>query len=133
MNRIVVTENGPLECTGELDLIGPGDTAPAHETHTWLCRCGHSSQKPYCDGSHQTEGFRDETLVDAAAGDPVVQETLRVTLKRDGPLKLEGSCEVVRADGAIIFRGRETALCRCGRSARKPFCDGSHKAAGFKT
>jgi uncharacterized Fe-S cluster protein YjdI len=55
-----------------------------------------------------------------------------VTLKPDGPLLLSGDIEVRGPDGTVLFAGAKTALCRCGHSGKKPFCDGSHKAAGFK-
>ncbi len=55
-----------------------------------------------------------------------------VTLRPDGPLLLSGDLEVRGPDGTVLFAGTRTALCRCGHSAKKPFCDGSHKAAGFK-
>ena len=51
----------------------------------------------------------------------------------DGPLLVRGSFVILDGDGEAIDAGRDTiALCRCGRSARKPFCDGSHKATGFR-
>jgi 3-phenylpropionate/trans-cinnamate dioxygenase ferredoxin subunit len=31
----------------------------------------------------------------------------------------------------LVFAGEQTALCRCGRSAKKPFCDGTHRQIGF--
>ncbi|MEO6713029.1 MAG: CDGSH iron-sulfur domain-containing protein [Mycobacteriales bacterium] len=56
-----------------------------------------------------------------------------ITLYRDGPLIVRGNCRIVDADGSQIDPGRATvALCRCGRSALKPFCDGSHVATGFR-
>jgi CDGSH-type Zn-finger protein len=52
----------------------------------------------------------------------------------DGPLLVRGPALLARADGGAIPRRRTTvALCRCGASAIKPFCDGSHKAVGFTT
>lgn len=51
---------------------------------------------------------------------------------QDGPLIVRGPFRLVDPDGSPIDPGRRTvALCRCGRSATKPFCDGSHKAVGF--
>ena len=51
----------------------------------------------------------------------------------DGPLIVRGDVELVDSDGKpIVMRRRTVALCRCGLSAIKPFCDGTHKAAGFK-
>jgi CDGSH-type Zn-finger protein len=55
-----------------------------------------------------------------------------ITPYRDGPLIVRGDFRLLDQDGAEIDPGRRTiALCRCGRSAIKPFCDGSHKRSGF--
>ncbi|MGY1741067.1 MULTISPECIES: CDGSH iron-sulfur domain-containing protein [unclassified Blastococcus] len=55
-----------------------------------------------------------------------------ITPYRDGPLIVRGDFRLVDADGEEIDPGRETvALCRCGKSGIKPFCDGTHKRAGF--
>ncbi len=52
----------------------------------------------------------------------------------DGPLLVRGDFELVSSDGEPVERTRRTvALCRCGASAIKPFCDGSHKLIGFRT
>jgi CDGSH-type Zn-finger protein len=51
---------------------------------------------------------------------------------RDGPLIVRGDFRLVDQDGGDIDPGRRTiALCRCGKSGIKPFCDGSHKRSGF--
>jgi CDGSH-type Zn-finger protein len=55
-----------------------------------------------------------------------------ITPYRDGPLIVRGSFRLLDQDGREIDPGRATvALCRCGKSGIKPFCDGSHKRAGF--
>jgi CDGSH-type Zn-finger protein len=55
-----------------------------------------------------------------------------ITPYRDGPLIVRGDFRLVDQDGAEIDPGRRTiALCRCGRSGIKPFCDGTHKRSGF--
>lgn len=58
-----------------------------------------------------------------------------ITVCPDGPLKIEGPVRIVGPDGAEIPVNRSDkpriALCRCGASAAKPFCDGSHKRCGF--
>jgi CDGSH-type Zn-finger protein len=51
----------------------------------------------------------------------------------DGPLKVTGPLEIVSGTGRTITRVTETYLCRCGASANKPFCDGSHRKAGFRS
>jgi CDGSH-type Zn-finger protein len=57
----------------------------------------------------------------------------RITPYRDGPLLVRGPITLVDQDGQEIeMRQKTIALCRCGRSARKPFCDGMHKAVGWK-
>lgn len=55
-----------------------------------------------------------------------------ITPYRDGPLIVRGDFRLVDQDGAEIDPGRSTiALCRCGKSGIKPFCDGTHKRSGF--
>jgi CDGSH-type Zn-finger protein len=50
----------------------------------------------------------------------------------DGPLIVRGNFRLVDTDGQEIDPGRRTvALCRCGKSGIKPFCDGTHKRTGF--
>jgi CDGSH-type Zn-finger protein len=133
MNSILITQNGPLECIGELDLIKADGSILAHEQQTWLCRCGRSQDKPYCDGSHKTTGFQDDSapasLTAPTALDPATP--VRVMLRPNGPLKLEGSVRISHPVAGVIFAGIETALCRCGQSKKKPFCDGTHRQVGF--
>lgn len=50
----------------------------------------------------------------------------------NGPYYLKGEFRIVTEEGReISFEGDEVWLCRCGHSAHKPFCDGSHKKIGF--
>jgi CDGSH-type Zn-finger protein len=57
-----------------------------------------------------------------------------VTPYEDGPLLLRGEFELRTPEGELIDPGRDTvALCRCGLSAVKPFCDGTHKVSKFRT
>lgn len=59
----------------------------------------------------------------------------RITITKDGPLKLEvdGSLEIVDDEGHPVSHreGRALFLCRCGGSENKPFCDGTHSKIGF--
>lgn len=50
----------------------------------------------------------------------------------DGPLFVRGHVKVVDADGQLIREDTRLALCRCGASQNKPFCDGSHRRIGFR-
>ena len=60
------------------------------------------------------------------------EERATITPYRNGPYLLRGDFTILDQDGNEIETTRETvALCRCGRSQRKPFCDGTHKVIGF--
>ena len=54
-----------------------------------------------------------------------------VFLAKNGPIMVTGGAQVERSDGAPVESRNRMALCRCGHSANKPFCDGSHIDAGF--
>jgi CDGSH-type Zn-finger protein len=74
-----------------------------------------------------------DPVVEEALGQPV-EHAARATITpyRDGPLIVRGDFRLVDQDGTPIDPGRRTiALCRCGKSGIKPFCDGAHKRAGF--
>ena len=70
------------------------------------------------------------SIDDESAAAPEIGAT--ITPYRDGPLIVRGDFRLVDQDGVAIDPGRDTiALCRCGKSGIKPFCDGSHKRSGF--
>jgi len=50
--------NGPLYMRGKIRITGPGGQLIREDTRLALCRCGHSENKPFCDGSHRRAGFR---------------------------------------------------------------------------
>ncbi len=58
----------------------------------------------------------------------------RITVRDNGPLRIEGDFEIVDQNGNAFGLGGRIAisLCRCGHSQNKPFCDGSHKREGFQ-
>ena len=49
--------NGSLMVTGNLEIVSGTGRTTDKATKVWLCRCGQSKNKPYCDGSHKTTGF----------------------------------------------------------------------------
>ncbi len=55
-----------------------------------------------------------------------------VEVTANGPLIVKGSIEVKHADGRIELKEERCALCRCGSSGNKPWCDGSHRKSGFQ-
>ncbi len=70
--------------------------------------------------------------VDVPDGEVGADPRATITPYRDGPLIVRGDFRLVDQDGQEIDPGRRTvALCRCGRSSIKPFCDGTHKRSGF--
>jgi CDGSH-type Zn-finger protein/uncharacterized Fe-S cluster protein YjdI len=128
VNVVHVRENGPLALHAPLEVAG--QDAGYRAT---LCRCGASQHKPFCDGSHAAAGF-------TATGEPPTKESqplarrdgpLEVAPQPNGPLKLSGAHEIVSGTGRTVERATESYLCRCGASKNKPFCDGSHRKAGF--
>jgi CDGSH-type Zn-finger protein/uncharacterized Fe-S cluster protein YjdI len=128
VNTVRVWENGPLAFQAELNV--GGDTSSFRAT---LCRCGKSFNKPYCDGMHRKARFEATGEPDEQKSEPLAVRNgpLKVTPTLNGPLHVEGALEICSASGHTIAREMETWLCRCGHSRNKPFCDGSHEAAGF--
>jgi len=60
-------------------------------------------------------------------------DTVTITPYRDGPYLVRGRFRLVAQDGTEIELSRRTiALCRCGRSSIRPFCDGTHRTSGFR-
>jgi CDGSH-type Zn-finger protein len=193
--------NGPYVVTGITDFRNAKGEAIQTEPTMYLCRCGGSSQKPFCDGTHEKIGFSGERLSDpsqsktddyvgkeltihdnrfmcAHAGfctknspnvfsvatepwinpdrDPAAKtiETIKmcpsgalsytvnnilyrdqvrapcIHVTKNGPLFVVGGPEL--KDEARPLSPEHYALCRCGASKNKPFCDGSHFRARFK-
>lgn len=219
--RIKVNKDGPYEIKGRVPLseqsIGVNE---AGESVTWLdtgeheakdtvylCRCGKSGNKPFCDNSHKREGFdgtetadrepfakqaklldgprfklmdqedlcararfcdTHQTVwnevedtddpevaaifldqikncvsgrlvaIDAITGEPVLPaRPQRISTTQDpakgcsGPLYVEGGIRVVSGQDEDYEKRSRMALCRCGQSGNKPFCDGTHIDIGF--
>ena len=66
-----------------------------------------------------------------SAETPVESTLHHVTVLTNGPLRIKHPCQVQLANGEIVEKLNGVSLCRCGGSANKPFCDGSHKTNGF--
>ena len=214
--QITVTENGPYLVSGNLPVAeqhivtnGEGDSLDwregkkfPHDAQFALCRCGHSRNKPFCDGTHAkvnfdgtetasrepyaklAEEFPGPTMVlkdadslcafarfcdvhgriwnlinqtDTAEGrqwvereaaycpsgrlvaidrktghelEPKLSPSIGLVedteKKVSGPLWVRGGIQVIAADGHKYEVRNRVTLCRCGRSANKPFCDGAH-------
>ena len=192
--------NGPLMVSGEVTLTNSRGEIIATEAKFWLCRCGGSANKPFCDGTHKRKGFsseretkdagqtkdhvgkaitihdnrsvcahvghctdhapdvfstKSEPWIDADGGvtdrtiaairmcpsgalsysvDGVRQQIVgrapAIQITKDGPYAVVGGPALL--GDAAPFNAEHYALCRCGASKNKPFCDGSHYKAGFE-
>lgn len=219
--KVVVLKDGPYEIQGEVPLsrqtiatneaggsVGwnEGERIPAPDG-AHLCRCGHSSNKPFCDGTHkkihfdgtetasrepyleqaeeidgpaviltdaeplcafarfcdekgriwnvaQRSGASARAVVEDEAGhcpggrlvawDRKTKRALEPKLPPSlgliedpgqgvsGPIWVRGGIPVVAADGTAYEVRNRVALCRCGASSNKPFCDGSHASIKFR-
>jgi CDGSH-type Zn-finger protein/uncharacterized Fe-S cluster protein YjdI len=128
VNLVQIRENGPLAVRAEIVLDG----APAGVRAT-LCRCGQSRNKPFCDGSHNEAMFK--ASGEPATGDVTALGTrngpVEIRPQKNGPLALSGNMELITGTGRTFRKATAAMLCRCGHSANKPFCDGSHAGVGF--
>ncbi len=57
---------------------------------------------------------------------------LSVQISPNGPILIKTACSIIHSDGSEETKNGTTALCRCGASENKPFCDGTHKKIDFK-
>jgi CDGSH-type Zn-finger protein/ferredoxin len=220
--KITCRPNGPLLVSGDVPLVRKTPLSSEQgEPMTWtasdpltdagtyaLCRCGSSSKKPFCDGTHAQVGFdgseaaagveqadgsydlraktlggtgitvRDDRSICVHAGfcgtkvtnvwqqvagtddstvrlavinavekcpsgaltyrfggrdgDTEPDNPVRVGVIDDGPLWVTGGVRVTTSDGRELESRARVTLCRCGSSANKPLCDGSHQKVGFK-
>ena len=62
--KITVNNNGPIKVEGDFEICDPTGQpfGLAGRTAISLCRCGHSGNKPFCDGSHKAVGFNDTVI-----------------------------------------------------------------------
>jgi len=130
VNLAQVRENGPLALRGDLSIDGASIGFRAT-----LCRCGMSQNKPYCDSAHKTAGFVATGEQETGDVRPLQRRDgpVAIRLLPNGPLAVTGNLEVVSGTGRTIRKATTLSLCRCGASANKPYCDGSHVRVGFRS
>ena len=133
-NTVMVAYNGPLFANGDLEIVDGPQDRPGVRFRAALCRCGKSENKPFCDNSHIKAGFQDYGSVgEKDPGQNATGGKLTIKSLTDGPLLVKGNLTIHAGSGRTAWRGTDAALCRCGASKNKPFCDGSHKEIGFKS
>ena len=145
-NTVTASADGPLYIHGDVDVRTPDGDPLLADTRLGLCRCGRSGNKPLCDNSHsrvfEADGDDAGAEPDAEDSPSAEQERssdpdreshgpLTVTPQRTGPFVLDGPFDLRAAGTETTQDG--AALCRCGRSGDKPFCDGTHAEVGFTT
>lgn len=134
-NSIMVRPDGPLICQGDTDITvqnAEGEIILKDKEFA-LCRCGLSKNKPFCDGTHKkgnvqaTQAFKDgrEEDITGISGD------LIITVKDKAMYSIKGPVTIFSRDGLSKTTRTKGALCRCGHSENKPFCDGKHKHCDF--
>ena len=133
-NVIIVTDSGEYQLRGDVQVVTMGGELVSEGYRMTLCRCGESDNKPFCDNTHRKVGFSAagevaKNVMDSADFQPTGK--LKVVTAPNGPLLLQGNFEIRDVSGEQVFQGEKAALCRCGGSANKPFCDGSHVTIGF--
>jgi CDGSH-type Zn-finger protein/uncharacterized Fe-S cluster protein YjdI len=130
VNLAAIRENGPYAVRGAIRLDGA-----AIGYRATLCRCGASKNKPFCDSSHHDVGFVATGEPASGATDmlPVRDGPLAIDPQVDGPLQVRGNLEITSGTGRVVARVTTAKLCRCGGSASKPFCDGTHARIGFRS
>ncbi len=74
-----------------------------------------------------------EVLTNEPAGDEMVPAPVaEITIIDNGPALIQGKFRLKKTSGELISTAEQVALCRCGSSKNKPFCDGSHHGSGFR-
>lgn len=134
-NVITVVPDGPLYLRGDIEIVTVDGTALLEDTRVALCRCGASENKPLCDNSHVDIDFEATGTEKTPESDTHTEDAdgvLTVSPMPNGPVQIQGRFKIWESDEKQV-RDSSTALCRCGKSADKPFCDGTHSKIGFST
>jgi CDGSH-type Zn-finger protein len=138
MATIEPLTDGPLMVKDVAQCRNSRGEAIAVENPFYLCRCGGSGNKPFCDSTHKKIGFKSAREAPPPSGVPspapggksAAAAAPCVQIKKNGPYLVTGvadlKCDVAPSDPA------QYTLCRCGASKTKPYCDGSHRTIGFK-
>lgn len=134
-NRIKLQENGPLYFFGDLEVQDAEGNTVLKDTRFAMCRCGASDNKPACDNSHKKLDW--SAHIDAETSnlnktDEVKTDKLLIKPMKNGPVLLEGTYTLESPKIGEVTSSKNIALCRCGGSSNKPFCDGTHKKIGFE-
>ncbi len=119
--KIKLLEDGPIRLSVDSDedsirdvLFDEKGRSIKIKKNSILCRCGKSKQQPFCDGVHRMSGFK------ASQGVDTVFEGVKVSVIK------KSSLDVEKIDKS------KYRLCRCGVSAKQPYCDDTHESITSK-
>ena len=138
VNSISITPDGPVYIRGNLVIKDAEDNILLKDTRFALCRCGRSSNKPACDNTHEDISFEASSSFDAgklSAGSPTEERDnpeLELKMMKNGPMLVTGPFQMYSETCQPKSCTKNIALCRCGASSNKPFCDGTHKDIDFQ-
>ena len=127
-------KNGPVNLRGKINIQHGFHESGKKFNRLSLCRCGLSKNKPFCDARH-IKKFSDSGKLDHRPASKTMQdagEAINIICIEDGPLMCQGNVKFIAHDNEELTV-IDPAICRCGASKRKPFCDGSHNKIEFKT
>lgn len=131
-NTIMVRPGGPLIASGDIEVLNADGQSLYQGNDIALCRCGASKNKPFCDGGHKQAGFsHDAQFNDQKVEAPQGQGKLIIQCRTNAMLLAKGPMQIISRDGKSKTTRNKAALCRCGASENKPFCDAKHKQCGF--
>ena len=131
-NTLFVRENGPLIVNGNIVVEDVDGNILLDDDEAYLCRCGQSKNKPFCDGEHKRCAFLDSAQFADEKREALVliePDKLVITVRENAMLIAKGPMTIQNEDGSSITTRNKAALCRCGLSKNKPFCDASHKTS----
>ena len=132
-NEALITSAGPINLTGNITVVQE-DGSVTYANHISLCRCGASRKKPVCDERHlDVEFLNSGRMVEASdVAHSERPSKITISLIKNGPITFRGRLRLHNSMGQECVKQRGS-LCRCGQSAAKPFCDGSHEKVGFRS
>lgn len=137
VNAARIARGGPIYLSGRLVLLDSNGEKIMEDTRMALCRCGKSSIKPLCDNAHTADfTFTDKGEIDPSKANQTAiaggDGTLYIKTAKNGPVIISGPLTLTSADESVCVETSRCSICRCGASADKPFCDGSHEKKGFE-
>ncbi len=110
---------------GLREVFNPGE-------RPWIKPLGATTERIKEQIGRCPSGALSYTVNNAEAQESEVVSENIVEISPNGPLLVYGNLSIKDKDGNVSKKSKVTAFCRCGQSANKPFCDGTHRKVGFE-